>query len=153
MFTRIEASTIRQEFWTTFGMYMRPIPSSEGGKINWVNYRTTLKDVYFRMDAGSKSATIAISIEHADLDIQELYFQQFIELKSMLHATLEEPWTWQLHVTLEDGKVVSRIYKEISGVSVFKKDDWPTLISFFKPRIMALDSFWENAKTSFEALR
>jgi hypothetical protein len=48
---------------------------------------------------------------------------------------------------------VSRIYKEITGVSVFNKDHWPDLISFFKPRIIALDSFWENAKYGFEDLK
>ena len=153
MFTREEASRIKEEFWTTFGRYMNPIPSAEGMKINWVNYHTRLKDVYFRMDAGKKSGTISISMEHRDPDIQELYFDQFLTLKNMLHDTLEEEWIWQLHAPMADGKVISRIYKEITGVSVFNKDHWPDLISFFKPRIIALDSFWENARWSFEGLR
>jgi hypothetical protein len=153
MFTREEASRIREEFWTTFGRYLSPVPSAEGMKINWVNYHTGLKDVYFRMDTGQKSAVISISIEHRDHGIQELYFEQFLEFKSLLHAMLEETWAWQLHASLIDGKVISRIYKEISGVSIFNKDQWPDLISFFKPRIIALDSFWENAKYSFDALK
>ena len=62
MFSRHEASRIKHEFWTTFGKYMRPILSAEGLKINWVNYHTRLKDVYFRMDAGKKSAMIAITL-------------------------------------------------------------------------------------------
>jgi hypothetical protein len=153
MFTREEASRIKEAFWTTFGRYMNPIPSAEGMKINWVNYHTRLKDVYFRMDAGKKSGTISISMEQRDPGIQELYFEQFLALKNMLHDTVEEEWIWQLHVPMADGKVISRIYKEITGVSVFNKDHWPDLISFFKPRIIALDSFWENARWSFEALR
>jgi hypothetical protein len=150
MFTREEASRIRQEFWTTFGRYMSPILSAEGMKINWVNYHTRLKDVYFRMDAGPKSAAIYISMEHRDAGIRELYFEQFVEFKNLLHDTLEEEWAWQLHVPVSDGKTISRIYKEIPRVSVFNKDQWPELISFFKPRIIALDNFWENAKYSFE---
>ena len=75
------------------------------------------------------------------------------DMKDMLHATLGEEWVWQLHVPVDDGKVISRIYKEITDVSVFSKDDWPDLISFFKPRIIALDGFWENAKYGFEGLR
>jgi hypothetical protein len=153
MFKRDEASRIKEEFWTTFGRYMSPIPSAEGLKINWVNYHTKVKDVYFRMETGAKAASISISIEHRDPAIQELYFEQFLELKSLLHATLEEEWLWQLRASLADDKVVSRIYKEISDVSVFNKDDWSELISFFKPRMIALDSFWENAKYSFEALK
>ena len=152
MFTRTEASRLKQEFWTTFGKYMRPVPSAEGIEINWVNYHTKIKDVYFRMDAGARSAAIYISLEHADPGVQELYFEQFLQFKKILHATMEELWDWQLHVPM-DGKVVSRIRKELPGVSVMNKDHWPELISFFKPRIIALDSFWENAKYSFEGLR
>jgi hypothetical protein len=153
MFTREESSRLRQEFWTSFGKYMNPILSTEGMKMNWVNYHTRVKDVYFRMDAGKKSSAIYISMEHGDPEIQELYFEQFLEMKNILHEIVQEEWEWQLHVPVGDGKIISRIYKEISGVSVFNKDHWPDLISFFKPRIIALDGFWENARYAFEGLR
>ncbi|HEX6225228.1 MAG TPA: DUF4268 domain-containing protein [Chryseolinea sp.] len=153
MFTREESSAIRQEFWTTFGKYMSPIPSSAGIKINWVNYHTRIKDVLFRMDAGAKSATIAIVIQHRDPGIQQLYYEQFLELKDLLHAELGEAWQWQLHLAEGSERVVSRIFQELHGVSVFNRDHWPALISFFKPRIIALDTFWENAKYTFEGLR
>lgn len=152
MFKREEASRIRQEFWTAFGRYMNPVPSSEGLKINWINYRTSVKDVHFRMDVNQKSAIIYIAMEHGDADHRELCFQQFEEFKTILHAELDEEWEWQLHVPVKEGKPVSRIYKQIAGVSVFNKDHWPELISFFKPRIIALDRFWENARYSFEGL-
>ena len=152
MFSREEASRIKEEFWTAFGRYMSPVLSAAGEKINWVNYHTRLKDVHFRMDAGKKSATISISIEHRDPGIQELYFEQFLEYKTLLHSILEEEWDWQLHTT-DDGKTVSRISKTITGVSIFNKEHWPTLISFFKPRMIALDSFWEDAKYGFEGLK
>jgi hypothetical protein len=153
MFTRKEASAIREEFWTTFGKYMRPIHSAEGAKINWINYRTDLKDVYIRMEVDHQAAVIAIVLQHSDVGIQELYFQQFIELKMLLHASVEEEWDWQMHFTLPDNKVISRIYKVLPNVSVFNKDQWPDLISFFKPRIIGLDRFWENARYSFEGFK
>lgn len=153
MYSRKDVSTIRHEFWTAFGKYMSPVPSAEGLKINWINYHTGIRDIHFRMDAGSTSASMAITIEHRDVEIQELYFEQFLELKELLHSTLEEEWTWKQHVTLPDGRIVSRISKELPGVSIFDKAQWPDLISFFKPRIIALDNFWENARYSFEGLR
>jgi hypothetical protein len=153
MFSREEASRIRQEFWTAFGRYMSPILSAEGLKVNWVNYHTRVKDIYFRMDAGPKSATISISLEHSDPELQELYFEQLLQFKNLLHSTLEEEWNWELKVSVDDGKIVSRIYKEMPGVSVFNKDHWPELISFFKRRIIALDRFWENARYSFDAVK
>ena len=153
MYSRGESSAIRQEFWTAFGKYMNPIPSSEGLSINWINYHTRVKDVYFRMEAGPKTASIAITLEHRDAGIRELYLEQFLELKELLHSTLEEEWSWEPSVSLPDGKVISQIGTVLPGVSVFNKDQWGDIISFFKPRIIALDSFWENARYSFEDLK
>lgn len=153
MYTREQTSQLRQAFWTAFGQYMAPVLSAEGMRTNWINYKTGLKDVFFRMQADKKQASIAIELNHPDVEIQELFFEQFIELKQVLHRVLEEEWEWDLHTTDENGKTVSRIYKKISGVSVFNQDDWPELISFFKPRIIALDEFWSNAMYSFDKLK
>jgi hypothetical protein len=131
---------------------MSPIPSAEGIKINWVNYHTRVKDVYFRMDTSSRAASISISMEHSDPAVQELFFHQFEQFKSLLHDILGEEWEWQQHRS-NDNRFVSRIYKELPGVSVLNKDQWPELISFFKPRIIALDAFWADAKYSFELLK
>ena len=121
--------------------------------MNWVNYKTGEKNIAFRMHADNKSATIAIELSHKDNDIQQLYFEQFKQLQNLLAESLGEEWTWNLHSSDEHGKTISKIFITISGVSIFKKDDWPALISFFKPRIIALDEFWSNARYAFEALR
>lgn len=153
MYSRQEASQLRQEFWTTFGQYMAPVQSADGEKINWVNYKTGEKDIYFRLFADNKKAVISIELTHKDVQIQQLYFEQFKELKQIMEGTLEEEWTWLLHIHDENGKVISRIYKEVKGVNIFDKASWPSIISFFKPRIIALDEFWSSVKYAFEALR
>ena len=122
-------------------------------KVNWVNYKTGIKYLYFRMEAGKRSASISIEIAHSDAGIQELFFEQFLELKNILHNTLNEDWEWQLHEITEDGKTISRIIRKLYNVSIFNKNDWPALISFFKPRIIALDEFWSDAKYAFDALK
>lgn len=153
MYTREQASQLRQAFWTTFGQYIAPHLSAEGFKTNWVNYKTGLKHVDFRMQAGKKAASIGIEISHPDPEVQEWFFEQFMAIKDLLHEGVGEEWEWALHTHDENGKVISRIYKEISPVSVFNKEDWPSLISFFKPRIIGLDAFWSDAKYSFEGLK
>jgi hypothetical protein len=153
MYSKSQASQIRHEFWTAFGLYMSPISSSEGDKINWVNYKTGYKNLYFRMDAGSRSATIGIEITHPDPVSRSLFYERFTELKQVLHSTLEEQWTWEPDGTDETGKSISRIYKESEAASIFNKSDWPVLISFFKPRIILLDEFWSQVKDIFEDLR
>ena len=88
----------------------------------------------------NKEAVIAITLEHRDAGIRELYFEQFLELKDLLHNTLEEEWNWEKQVILPDGREISRIGKTLSGASIFNKRSMPNPISFFKPRIIALDS-------------
>jgi hypothetical protein len=153
MYTREQAAQLRQAFWTAMGKYIAPQLSAVGLKANWLNYKTGFKHLYFRMQADNRLASIAIEIAHPDVEIQELFFEQFVELREILHETLREEWEWVLHTSDENGKVISRIYKELSPVNVFNQDDWPALISFFKPRIIALDEFWSNAKYTFDALR
>ena len=153
MYTKEEASQLRHSFWTTFGQYISPQLSSEGLRVNWVNYKTGVKYVYFRMEADKKTATIAIEIAHPDAGIRELFFEQFMELKNILHDYLHEEWTWEPHYTDENGRAISRIYVQQSGVSIFNKSDWPALISFFKPRIILLDEFWNDVKYAFDALK
>lgn len=153
MYSKQEASQLRQEFWTTFGQYMSPVLSAEGEKINWVNYKTGEKHISFRMHADNKTAIIAIELNHKDKEIQQLYFEQFLQFKNLFDGAVNEEWNWQLHTHDEHGKVISKIFKETTGVSIFQKQDWPELISFFKPRIIALDEFWSSVKYAFESLR
>lgn len=122
-------------------------------KINWINYKTGIKHLNFRMQADNKRTSIAIEISHPDTAIQELVYEQFVELKNVLGSSLNEEWEWQLHTSDEHGKTVTRISKTLEGLSVFRKEDWPALISFLKPRIVALDEFWSVAQYSFDIFR
>ncbi len=153
MYSRQEASQLRQAFWTTFGQYMAPITSAEGDKVSWVNYKTGIKHLYFRMQAGNKSASIAIEISHPDTELQQWYYEELIKFKKLFRTFVEEEWQWLLHTTDEQDKVVSRIFTEQAGISVFRKEDWPALISFFKSRIIALDAFWHAVKYHFKMMQ
>jgi hypothetical protein len=149
MFSKQEATKLRKEFWTTLGQYLSPISSSEGEKINWINYKTGVKGLQFKMDADREKAFIGIVIIQPDLIKQQELFNQLQEVKNILHSELQEEWTW-LPQVYEEGKPTSKIYSEKTGVNVLKKEDWPELISFFKPRIMALDRFWNTVKYGLE---
>jgi hypothetical protein len=153
MYSRTEASQVRQAFWTAFGQYLAPQYSAEGERVNWINYKTGERHVLFKMHADTRLASIAIELTHPDHDIQQLFFEQFEQFKPLLHQHVGETWTWQLHTHNEAGRTISRIFTECAGVNLMKREDWPQLISFFKPRLIALDAFWSDVKYAFEALR
>ena len=152
MFSKSEASRLRQEFWTSFGQYMSPVASAEQEKLNWINYKTGVKHIGFKMDADNKSAFIAIELSHPDQIIQQLYFEQLQQFKSLLKEAVGEEWDWQLLKDNGSGRIVSRVVKTVTGSSIYKKEDWPALISFFKPRIIGLDKFWADVKYGFDLI-
>jgi len=149
MYSKDEASKLKQSFWTAFGQYISPQPSAEGLKINWINYKTGIKYLHFKMHADNRAALIAIELSHPDPGMQELLLEQFKEYRNILYSSLGEEWDWQLHLSDENDKIVSRISKSLGDVNIYKREDWPALISFFKPRIIALDEFWTDAQYSF----
>ena len=153
MYTKQEISKQKQAFWTAFGRYMKPVLSADGEEISWLNYKTGNKYVYFKMDVDSRQAQIAMVVQHPDRDNQRTYFDRLGQLKVIFEETVgEQDWTWEPDSTDEQGRTVSVVQKELVGVSLFKNEDWPAIISFLKPRIMALDAFWSMVRYQLSGL-
>ena len=152
MYSKEEAAKLRQQFWITFGKYLKPIPSAEGLPINWINYKTGVKNVFFRMNAEQRQAVIAIELTHGDEERRNQYFEQFKALKLLFAAAVNEEWDWEESVNNEFGAPMSRISKTLNDVSIYNQQHWPELISFLKPRVIALDQFWVDVKPIFEDL-
>jgi hypothetical protein len=152
MYTREQAAAIRQNFWTRFGKYMAPVLSAEGEKINWINYKTGIPNLFFRMNAGKDEAYIGIEIMHKNPVQAEQLYKQWEALAPMLEEATGETWRWERLHTNETGGMLDRIYTTLTPANIFKETDWPSIISFLKPRIIALDHFWVNHKMIFEMM-
>lgn len=149
MYSKNQAAQLKSEFWTAFGVYMKPVLSANGLHINWVNYKTGIKNIYFRTDATKNNASV--SIELRGVEEERLHhFKIFTQLQSYFNGVTEAVWTWQQIYYDDDGAVISKIFINLDGVSIFKKEDWPSIISFLKKHIIALDDFWSFAKIQFE---
>jgi deoxyribodipyrimidine photolyase-like uncharacterized protein len=143
MYTKQEISKQKQAFWTAFGRYMKPVLSADGEEINWINYKTGNKYVYFKMDADSRQAQIAIVVQHPEEDGRLAYFDRLRRLKEIFEDTIgEQDWIWRRDSMDEQGRAVGVIQKALSGVNLLNNEDWPAIISFLKPRIIGLDVFW-----------
>lgn len=152
LYSRGEVKQLREEFWKAFGQYMRAVPSVDGNRVSWLNYKTGIKHLYFRMDADKINARISIDIMHPDKGIRNLMYAQFTELKNIFLDIVGDDWVWE-ELSYRDDRAIATVRAELPNVNVFHKDDWPELISFFKPRIIALDEFWSLAKGHFEIFR
>ena len=136
-----------------FGRYLAPYNNSEGRRINWINYHTGFKYVYFRMEADQEQASLSIELMHPDEFLRELFFDKLKSFRAMLAGALGEEWNWEQECFDETGKKFARIFIALKGVNVYNQNEWPQVISFLKPRIIALDRFWNEVKDAFEELR
>ena len=149
MYSKQEASQVKKKFWTTFGQYMKPIASANGDTTNWVNYKTGVSGIYFRMDAGKKTAAVGIELNHTNDELRQEQYEKLVQLKTVLEESTGEVWDWSPLYTDEEGRSISRISTTLEAVNIFNESDWPKIISFLKPRILALDAFWVFAKDLF----
>ena len=79
MFSKKELAQSRKEFGMIFGQYMSPVLSSEDEKINWINYKTGVKGLQFKMNVVQDVASISIEINRSDINLR---LQQFKNLVS-----------------------------------------------------------------------
>jgi len=150
MYTKEQQSKLRQQFWTAFGQYMKPVPGINGEPVNWLNYKTGIRHVFFRMDATKTGAIVAIELRHSNEGERMEYYHQFESLKKLLEQTSGYEWNWNAATADDNGQEVSRISQSINSVNVLNEKDWPSIIAFLKPRTIALDAFWDMVKDGFE---
>jgi len=150
MYSKQEKAQLKEAFWTALGRYMTPHPGAGGEKVNWINYKTRIRHITFRTEVADSTASIAVVLSHPDRAERAQAWQQFQEVKHLLKAATDEDWLWEEAYEDEYGHAYSRIYTTLENVNIYRQEDWPTLISFFKPRLIALDAFWEEVKFAFE---
>lgn len=153
MYTKQEISRQKQAFWTAFGKYMKPILSADGEMISWSNYKTRVPGISFKLDADHQTASVMVEVSATDAGLQQRLYRHLLGQRPILAEALGgDDWQWQSQTMDEYGRPVSRVRQDLQGVSVMRTEDWPAIISFFKPRVIGLDEYWSMARFSFQAL-
>ena len=86
MYSKEYKSEMKKLFYTSFGKYMSKNKSINDTKIKWPNYKTNIKDLYFKIDCNENYTKILIDIQHSDDEIRNLFFDQFLELKNEIYC-------------------------------------------------------------------
>lgn len=153
MYSKEESAQIRKKFWISFGQYMKLQPTASGLAVNWINYKTGIKDLYFKTDVDNKVALFRIEISVVSVDIRHLIFEQFEEYKPFFESIMGSDWLWLKDTFDEHGRQVCRIENKLENVNIFRESDWPEIVNFLKENLIAMDEFWEVAKHAFEIFK
>jgi len=151
MWSKTEAKIRRVNFFTNFGIYMKKHIPKYGEKVRWVNYRTGLKSIRFKIEADKKSSSICIDIVSSDSGVREVFFEQFEELKILLSKKMDR-LIWEKNYRIDSGVYISRIYTELIGPSINEESQWGDIYLFFEKNLVALHEFWEISQEVFRDL-
>ena len=133
MFSKEEALQLKKDFWATFGnQYPR----------KWLLYNTKIKDVSFKFHVDNKKAQVLLDIEPKDEEKRKIYFEKVVSLKDLLLEDFLPDALFERNYYLDNGKIVSRIWVELNGISMNRKSDWATIFEFFSDKMDAFERFF-----------
>ena len=133
MFSKAEARQIKKDFWTAFAdAYPR----------KWLLYDTKIKDVSFKFYVDNKKAAVLLDIEPKEEDKRTIYFEKIESLKNILHEEFLPDAVLEKDFYLETGKVISRVWIEKSGISLYNKNTWQEIFDFFYEKMDAFERFF-----------
>ena len=133
MFSKAEAQKMKKEFWTAFAdAYPR----------KWLLYDTKIKDVTFKFYVDNKKAQVMLDIEPKEDDKRIIYFEKMGSLKNILHDEFLPEAVFERNFYLENGKVISRVWVELTGISLYNMASWAAIFRFFNINMDAFERFF-----------
>lgn len=133
MFSKEEAQQIKKEFWTAF---------AEAYPRKWLLYDTKIKDFTFKFYVDNKKAQVLIDIEPKDEEKRKIYYEKIESLKTILLEEYLDDAIFERNFYLENGKCISKIWVEKTGISLFNKASWNNIFDFFNEKMDAFERFF-----------
>lgn len=132
MFSKQEAQQLKKDFWIAFG---KSFPRK------WLLYDTKIKDFSFKFSVDNKKAEVSLDIEMKDEIFRNAYYEKIWSLEDILKSYVGEFYKDEFY-SLENGKIISHIWVEKKDVSVFNKNTWSDIFSFFVEKMDGFENFF-----------
>lgn len=153
MYGKQEAQEKRKAFWTKYGKLMKPVRSESGKRVNWVNYESGIKGIKFRTEWTKNTVQISIDVDHPDLDIQFLHWEQLWESFGILKQIMGEDLIFEREYYGVYDYPIGRIYRNEEIGPIYFEENWPMAFQFFKTNITQLDEYWSMVGHLFDDLK
>lgn len=133
MFSKAEAQIIKKEFWTAF---------AEAYPRKWLLYDTKIRDVSFKFYVDNKKAQVMLDIEPKEENKRIIYYEKLESLRNNLMDEFMPDAVFEKNFHLETGKVISRVWVELTGISLYNKASWAVIFRFFNLQMDAFERFF-----------
>ena len=152
MFSKEEARQLNYTFWNGFQELMSKNRSTNGRKINWLNYPSDVKYIFIRLEVDSKGARLCFDIQPKDDAIRAIIWEQMTELKMVMEdLTVEKP-VWMEEYYYLNKQYISRIVWEDKSLNFYNSDHKEAIYRFLQERLVKFDLFYQEYKEILIAL-
>ncbi len=133
-------------FWTDFRKAMNKQASSTGRQVNWINYPTSVNDVYVRMEVDAKGVRLCLDVQPKENGIRSIIWEQMTELKAIMQAEMGIEAIFDEESHFWNERLISRIKWEDNSLNYYNEEDVPKIIEFLKDKLMRFDKFYQEYK-------
>ena len=144
MFSKEEEKALRSAFWGTLTNKIQKHRSASGRKVNWFKYPTHINDIYIRVEADQFGCRVCIDLQFKNDGIRELFYEQFLETKTVFENIMVSPVIWNPNFTHKYGTQVARISVENTSTRLFNQEDWPEMHEFLESHLRRVDEYWSD---------
>lgn len=135
MYSREETQRLKHEFWVAF---------AEKYPRKWLLYDTKIKDFSFKFYADNRKAQVMLDIEHRNDEKRSQYFEKIESLKNILEEEFISDLVFERNFYLENGKAISRVWTEKTGVSISNRNYWDQIFDFFYDKMHQFEMFYRE---------
>lgn len=146
MFSKEELKARKTAFWQEFKSRMQHVRSSNGRKMNWINYPSEVEYIFIRLDADNQCARFMVDIQAKDAGIRAIIWEQLQELKAVMVSEMGTEGVWIEDAHSRHIPHFSRIQWELTDVNFFNPDDHEAIYTFFADRLICFDRFYQEFK-------
>lgn len=142
MYSKDESKELRTLFWHEFQRYSSPKRRAVDLPKRWMLDKTGIKAVSLKFEIDRQCATVGLEIYASDVDRHQAFYHKFVSLQNLLEAELPHKLIWEDLYTNSVGKEVSRIYRQLDGVDIFRRSCWEEVFLFFLETMLPLELFF-----------
>ena len=122
---------------------MRQHRGASGKKVNWLQYRTNLQNVYVRLETINKECKFCFDIQFKDDSIREIVWEQMGELKKLLSAEMGSEGNWIEDYASQTIKSMCRIEWTLEETNYLTATNREKIYDFFEEKLLGFDRFYD----------
>lgn len=128
MYSKEEKKKLVKDFWDGFDSYKKGVDYKTPRR--WMLNKTGISHLHLRFEAERKYAQVSIEINHKNQARRLEIYEKLERYKNILQEGLEQELMWQFAYERDNGALVCRVYVELTGVDIHRKDQWESMYEF-----------------------